>query len=134
MSIFSRGDEFIDYTLLKRKGLLKVEEPKGDIDYTQCISNPPATSSSSGSSSPSFGDFFGTSSSSGPGEMNTDIPNPFSGLDSQTPGGLPGPSMPSPGGSGDELKEMNALKIKLDDLEYKLEKLLERLGKIEEQK
>lgn len=130
MGIFSRGDEFIDYTLLKRKGLLKVPEIKEEVlDFTQG-NNETKTQGST----PAFGDFFGTSSSSsdsGSG-INTDVPNPFSGLDSPSPGGLGGlpmPSMPSP--SSDDLKEMNALKIKLDDLEYKLERLLERLGKLE---
>ncbi|MEK6927802.1 MAG: hypothetical protein AABX11_05205 [Nanoarchaeota archaeon] len=98
--------------------------------------NNEGSSSGQTSSNPlGFGDFFGSSESPISNASGPDIANPFSGFGSpspsspSSPGGLSGPQMPA---NENDLKQMNALKIKIEDLEYKLERLLERINKVEE--
>lgn len=99
--------EVIDYTFLKKRGLLKVPETNNEedfVDLTSVKSNDiPSTNSSSAMSD--FG-FLSNMASIGAGnETNT------------------------PSASSDS--EISSLKIKLDNLEYKFERLIEKMEKIE---
>ncbi|MBI3334825.1 hypothetical protein HYZ97_05035 [Candidatus Pacearchaeota archaeon] len=101
-----RGDEFIDYTLLQKRGLLKQKEQAlqnqvgndGMLDLT--------ASSPTASSGNPF-DMLSTLASSSP---------------SSTPSALP---------TGSPDLEVQGLKNKLEDVEYKLERLMERLMRID---
>ena len=103
MGFFKKeGLDVIDYTLLEKKGILKKTQQKSDVlDFTNASSN---TASSSSASSPTdFASFFGSPTANPASQASNSIPD----------------------------SDVNALKIKLDDFEYKLEKLLERLASIE---
>lgn len=122
MGFFKEKGDYVDYTILKKKGLLKDEEqPKSDvIDFTN----------TSGASVP----VPSVSSAAGSGESN-----PFGFLDSMASASA---SSSSSGGSyyGNDTQtsqtnspsDVNSLRIKVEDLEYKIEKLLEKIAKMEE--
>lgn len=126
MGFFKEGNDYIDYTLLKKKGLLKVEEQKDVIDLS--ASNLPT-------STPSFQP--SQSATSTPTSENS---NPFGFLDSN-PTSTPTPtsffndtpsySQTSESQNSSQPHEFNALKLKVEDLEYKLERLLEKITKVE---
>lgn len=109
---FSKSDEYIDYSLLKKKGILKISEKKtlpvktegGFMDFTSFGS--PNNQAASTTKEPSVNNF--------------DFLNDMACGASQTPSQNPGDN-----------KEVSALKIKIDDIDYKLNKLLERLEKLE---
>jgi len=108
----------IDYTLLQKRGILKKSEAKklpfgfdkkGMIDFTSpSVDNSSQTASSSGNE----GGFFGF----------LDNP-PAANSGSQSQGYYSNDSA-----SGNEV---SALKIKLEDLEFKLERFLERIALVE---
>jgi len=119
--IFGRGDDYIDYTLLKKKGLLKMKEEQmkkslktegGFIDFSSLGKEPTST----------------TSTPSMPAESS--MFNPLANFDAIQPSA---PSIASSELSGNvDAKEINALKIKIDDLDYKINNFIEKLDKIEE--
>lgn len=127
MSIFKRGAD-IDFTLMHKKGIIKVPERKGLgnvrvnsqglVDFTGASSD--VTSSSS------------TGSSSSSDSSSTQSVSPFGFLDS-----LATSSSSSSSSSGLENSmrspdmELNALKIKVDDLDFKIGQLVEKLSIIE---
>ena len=107
MGVFGKEEEYIDYTLLKKKGLLKAKEEQahknlntegGFIDFTSMRNESP---SNNASSSPAG------------------FESVFSGA-----------SIPTPENTGG--KEINALRIKVDDLDYKIDRFIERIDKLEE--
>ena len=117
--------DYFDYTLLQKKGLLKIEEqPKeeivkvdnqGFVDFTQSINRvSSSTASAPSASSAPAGDMFGF------------LDNPTSSSPSSSIYGN------SSSTSSDNNSDVNALRLKLDDTEYKLERLIERFARIEE--
>lgn len=126
MGIFGKEEEYIDYTLLKKKGLLKVEEDKareslktegGFIDLT-----PAKTGVSKTSETGNFG-FFGDMASQNRGQT---VASPLASFDSITPQTATAELTDS------SEKELNALKIKVDDIDYKIDRFIERIDKLEE--
>ena len=124
--------EYVDYTLLTKKGILKVPETKslnlsnddGFIDVSSAMkdsladnsySSPAPTQESSSSSAPNM-DFLGALAGVG---------------SSESPPSQSYPSYPSSSSIPDN-SDVTTLKVKLDDFEYKLERLIERIAKIEE--
>jgi hypothetical protein len=120
MGLFGKEDEYIDYTLLKKKGLLKVEEPAkqeirtegGFIDFTSMRneavpSTPPAFPAPAAAESNNNFGFLSDMASAGNSNPNTENADISSG-------------------------ELNALKIKVDDLDYKIARFIERIDRLEE--
>jgi hypothetical protein len=135
---FSKSDEYIDYTLLKKKGILKLPEEKklpiktegGFVDFT-AFGSPAEPAPTTESPTPNF-DFLSnmagvgnSNSSTGTAEPAAPVINPFAGLDTFMPS-TPATSASQISGSVDG-KELNAMKIKMDDMEYKLDRFIERL-------
>lgn len=126
MGIFGKEDEYIDYTLLKKKGLLRVEEEKvqqglktegGFIDLT-----PAKTEVSKPSEMGNFG-FLGDMASQNSSQT---VANPLASFDSiaqQT-------ATAELASTGE--REFNALKIKVDDIDYKIDRFIERIDRLEE--
>lgn len=111
MGVFNkRGDEFIDYTLLYKRGLLKQKEQAlkdkvgsdGVLDFT-------------------------TVGSSG---VNQGVANPFDMLSNLASSSSPSSSFPSSTSSSSD-SDVNSLKLKIEDIEYKLERLLERIARVD---
>lgn len=103
-----KSDDFevLDLTLLHKKGILKIPEQKPDIlDLTAQQATAVAIQDS----------------------VNKQESNPFTFLDTFAQGAE---QQALPSNSG-ESSDVNSLKIKLDDLEFKLERLLERLTRID---
>lgn len=139
MSLFKNESlDYVDYTLLQKKGILKVKEQKNDIiDYTstftQANSAPSAPAdltapqSQASSQASDFGSFFGSVDANPPSNVSGTYESPFSALDN------PNSTLPSAASTTHLTNhpDINALKIKLEDFEYKVERLLERLAKIE---
>ncbi len=118
-----KGVETIDYTLLQKKGFIKKTErvkpgfkvdSAGMIDLTSTANNsiPPVSTDNSNSNPFGFLDSLAQSSSS-------------------TSDNLSSSGYPSTSNIQSDGVEMNALKIKIDDLEYKLSQLLEKLSLVE---
>ena len=125
MGLFGKEDEYIDYTLLKKKGLLKIEEEKarqslksegGFIDLT-----PAKTSDAEKPATDNFG-FLRDMVSSNSGQASS---NPLANFDSVTPTSSIEPA-------GIDVKEFGALKIRVDDVDYKLDRFIERIDRLEE--
>ncbi|MBS3089334.1 hypothetical protein J4461_00450 [Candidatus Pacearchaeota archaeon] len=105
--------EILDLTLLQKRGILKVPEIK-----------PANISNSDG-----FVDFTSQNKSESSENTNVSSFSPFGMLDnalSQSPS-----ISDMPKSSLESSSELNALKLKIDDFEFKFEKILERLDKIE---
>lgn len=138
MSLFKKEGDYIDYTLLQKKGILKIKDQSSVndlIDFTQ-QSNPSTQISGSSQSTPlsqsqspgsDFGSFFGSSEANPPAPSNiqSGYESPFASLDN------PSPQSQSSNYNSTSNSDVSALRIKLDDFEFKIEKLLERLAKIE---
>jgi len=110
MGIFKEREGYIDYTLLKKKGLLKIPEEKNEIiDFTTAITQPT------------------------PPVSQLEPANPFGFLDAIPSASSTSPSVYENENSKNILPEanLNSLKIKIEDLEYKLERFLEKLTLIE---
>lgn len=138
MGVFGKEEEYIDYTLLKKKGLLKAKEEQahkniktegGFIDFTSMrnessSNNAPSSPAASTTSAFSNFSFLGEmTSSAGNGQENPSSPAGFDSVFS----GTPIPTLENTDG-----KEINALKIKVDDLDYKIDRFIERIDKLEE--
>lgn len=117
---FFGNDEVIDYTLLHKRGLLKLpaQEKKDEvIDYTNTSSvsaaNPVSSPPSSSQSNP-LGGFFDMTSvaNSSQSESNSSPPTILA-------------------SSSDEV---SSLRVKVDDLEYKIDRLLDRIASLESNK
>ena len=139
MGVFGKGEEYVDYTLLKKKGLLKAKEEQvrksvktegGFIDFTSMRNEPSSNNSYSNSTTApetntnNFGFLADMASSAINSQVNS---SPFANFDSV----LPSTSASELPGSADG-KEFNALKIKVDDLDYKIDRFIERIDKLEE--
>lgn len=102
------SDDYLDLTLMQKRGLLKIRKEESErelLDLTKPrTSSVPAVASEP---TPSF-DFL--KSMAGIGETVA----------------TPTPSL------GSENSDLSSLKIKIEDTEYKLERLIERLERIEE--
>ena len=131
------SDEYIDYTLLKKRGLLKIKEDEiqkkfkaegGFIDFTAFRnenSSQQQAQPASSSPAPNF-DFLSNMAAAGAANNSQSV-NPLANLDTFAPS----TSASEISGSVDA-KELNAMKIKMDDIEYKIDKFIERLDKLEE--
>ena len=117
MGLFDEKEDYVDYTLLKKKGILKLkqDEIKRNTKMT--------------------GDFIDFTSfnndnrvSSNPAE-NAPVNNNFSFLADMASAGA---TSSTTSVSTTDDKELSALKIKIDDIEYKLDKFIERIDKLEE--
>ena len=128
MGLFTEeGADIIDFTLLKKRGIINVPErketprnyePVGDVlDFTAIKPGEAAGSSEYNSSSgmPDLG-FLGNMAAVGAENNSTNTATATSYYGNSN--------------SGSEA-ELNALKIKIDDMDYKLNRLLEKLEKIE---
>lgn len=131
MSLFNKkGPEIVDYTLLEKKGLLKKRKEK----------KLPFKINSGG-----FVEFGAGSESNIADEFvkernNSESQSPFSFLDNLA--GAASASAPAlenekdlsntPGVNDYLSSDVNTLKVKIDDLEYKLERFIEKLSAIEE--
>src|SRR3989338_4402080 len=115
----------IDFTLLQKKGLIKkspVTKRTGwKVDKSGFIEMP------------NPGAFINSDSGKEDSAGTNATPSNIGFLDN--PLGFSPPESPSPPSLGNNLSvsnsEVESLKVKLDDLEYKLERLLERLDKLE---
>ena len=126
------GDEYVDYTLLQKMGLLKLKEEKfksglkvedGFVDLTGFKnnmvneqSNSTNTTSTSSTNTSNFG-FLGDMASIGNNNNTTNANND---------------NLANESGSVNNRGELATLRVKLDDFEYKLERFIERINKIEE--
>ncbi len=112
MAIFGKDSGYMDYTLLKKKGMLKLKEQKIESMKTEG----------------GFVDFTSLSKQEAPATPAPEGPN----LDFLSNLASANPSTPSASNTG-EPSEMSTLKIKMDDMEYKLERFMERIDRLEEQ-
>lgn len=132
-------EEYVDYTLLKKKGILKMKEEQakksiktegGFIDFTSFNNDnpaPQADSSSSSSAQTSNFSFLAEMASSGAAN-STHSASPLANFDTFTPAASTSASaIPD----NVDAKELNALKLKMDDIEYKLDRFIERIDKLE---
>ena len=121
--------DYVDYTLLQKKGLLKIKnesqtqeesvkvDNQGFVDFTQSTNSSPSNTVPAASSAPA-GDMFGFLDNPTPPSSSSAIYGNSSSSSSLT--------------SSDTSSDVNALRLKLDDTEYKIERLIERLARIEE--
>jgi len=112
--MFGKEGDYIDYTLLKKRGLLRAGSDRSVgndavVDMTSLSSSP---SMSSSSSSSSF-----NSSSGSPFDMLNSLASTSSGSESS-----------SSFSSSSENSDLGALKLKIEDIEYKLERLIDRIS------
>ena len=110
------GEDYVDYTLLKKKGILKLKEDKlksslsvkdGFVDLTgfkDNTTNEPSSSTNSTTNMNNFGFLNDMASIGSSNSQNTPLNE----------------------------NDLSSLKIKIDDMEYKLERFIERLDKLEE--
>jgi hypothetical protein len=130
MGIWESKGADIDYTLLQKKGIIKKKtekelpykiNSKGEIDLTQPTADfKPLSEASMSNSSISNENPFNfldnlAKSSSDSASQNDFVSDPFSGT--------------AP--TKDKGEEITAMKIKVEDLEYKLERLIDKLSMIE---
>ena len=123
------GVDYVDYTALQKRGLLKKEyfEDQKEMELVDLTKNSMPSISDTNSTLTSntnplsFFDNVGSNSSSSP--VTSFFDNPIQGPSNpiSPPEGL--------GGSGSD--DLSALKIKIDDFEYKFSRLIDRLEKIE---
>jgi len=123
--IFRKGVD-IDFTALKKRGILKVPEPKvdrrikvdrdGSIDFTGMANSNgvPMDSSSSSSAVSPFGFLDNLSQASSASSSST---SSFSSLDSAV--------------MQTEKSDLSSLRIKIDDLDFKIGQFMDRLSRIE---
>lgn len=119
--------EYLDLTDLQKRGLLKIPKEKEEEISTK-------TDQEGYVDLGGFGSNSGASSSSyGSPESDTSVSNamdsPFGMLDSLASSAEPSPNVSS---SNLDNKEVQHLKVKIEDLEYKLDRFMERLEKLEE--
>ncbi|MEM4271770.1 MAG: hypothetical protein QXD13_01635 [Candidatus Pacearchaeota archaeon] len=119
---FFKEAKYVDYTLLKKKGILKVPEmgntelrsDEGFVDVSAVMKNAPSDVDNSNlntsSATPDLG-FLGDMAGIGSTNSATNITN-----DS----------------SGPINSDLSSMKVKIEDIEYKLDRLVDRLIKIEE--
>ncbi len=124
MGLFGK-DEVIDYTLLAKKGLLKLPEKKkielktegGFVDFTSMHSASESAAAETSAGLPAAG-----SAGSMP--------------DMSFLGSLAGAGSSAESSSSTTLSaslpDISTIRIKIDDMEYKLDRFIERLDKIEE--
>lgn len=116
---FGKETDYMDYTLLKKKGMLKIKEQKIDRLKTD----------------EGFVDFTGLASKENSEMPSPDVPSapaPSPNMDFLS--SLASGSSPiSPPSSLGDSSDVNSLKIKIDDMEYKLDQFIERIDRLEEQ-
>jgi hypothetical protein len=137
MGWIGKGEEYMDYTLLKKKGLLKMKEQElqksikteGDfVDFTSFGTKESAPSSPTPETNTSNFGFLADMASAGTANSSPS-PNPLANFETFTPAASTSVSGIPNTVDG---KELNALKLKMDDMEYKLDRFIERIDKLEE--
>ena len=139
MGLFEEEGEYVDYTLLKKKGLIKARQDNlnkvktdgGFIDFTSLGGNNTSNTNTS-SNNPAV-------SSESNSAANSGVNSNFSFLADMAVGSDNGSASPVASTGFDnnlsnniDGRELNGLKIKIDDIEYKLERFIERIDKLEE--
>lgn len=123
MAFFNKGGDVLDFTLLQKRGLLKIKEDTTPdvIDLTQqntgIVDNPviPITNEQSIS----------------PGTSPFDMLNSLASVSSSS---LTNTESPSSFGTGSDLKsnsDFSSLNVRVENLEYKIERLLEKISLVE---
>jgi len=124
------GEDYTDYTLLKKKGLLKIKEDDkiplksegGFIDFTSFGSKPEENKTPEQTGpAPNFG-FLDAPVQA---ETNSGNVNPLSSFETYT-------SSTSSPLTQTSSQDFNALRLKVDDLDYKIDRFIEKMDKIEE--
>lgn len=118
MGFFKKdGADVIDFTLLQKKGLLRDSDVDNSssnevLDLTKINTNSGISNSTAG-----------------------DVGNPFDMLSSlASVSSSTGPTYPSSNSyPNSDNSDMQNLRVKLDDLEYKFERLMEKIGKLEDE-
>jgi hypothetical protein len=130
-------EEYMDYTLLKKKGILKLKEEQaqkslktegGFIDFTSFNSDSPSPQTDSSSTPTNNFGFLADMASAGTSN-NTSSASPLANFDSFMSSASTSSST-IPGNV--DAKDLNAMKLKMDDMEYKLDRFIERIDKLEE--
>ena len=129
--------DYVDYTLLAKRGLLKIKkeeegtvkvDKQGYVDYGSFMgkteNNSGSAGSTSNSSSNPLGSFFDSATSG-----SASSPTSSSGFSSFF-GSENSSSSPSSSSGASDLG-FNQLKLKVDDMEYKLDNIIARLSDIE---
>ncbi len=115
MGILGKKEPDIDYTLLQKKGILKKAEEKklpfkfdksGMVDLTQVNANASVNNNDITTSLSASGDIFGA-------------------LDNLANANSQANPLPA------NLNDINSIKVKIDDLEYKLDRFMEKIQVIE---
>jgi hypothetical protein len=129
--------EYMDYTLLKKKGILKLKEEQaqkslktegGFIDFTSFNNDSPSPQTDSSSTPTNNFGFLADMASAGAAN-STPSASPLAGFDVFTAGASTSASaIPD----NVDAKELNAMKLKMDDMEYKIDRFIERIDKLEE--
>jgi len=107
-----RGVDVIDLTDMEKKGLLQRQRGANDGDVVDLVPSGSSNISSKGGGVPTLGFLDNLAGASSSGESSS-----------------VGESLRNARGSA--LGQVNQLKIKLEDMEYKMEKLVERLSELE---
>lgn len=116
------GDDYVDYTLLTKKGILKLKEEKfknslkidgGFVDLTSFRNEGTNEQTSPSGTSANTNNFGFLSDMASIGSSNSSSNNSNEGL------------------KIDE-SDLSALKIKIDNMEYKIDRFIERIDKLEE--
>jgi len=132
MGIFKKEEEVLDLTDLQRRGLLRkaqaieqrLNSPQRNESYFD-MSNAGVSSAGAQPGPPSP-----PSPPSGGGQF--DFLDALAGVGaSSSSGGSAGSSVTSDVSSGPDSLEIQGLKNKIDDLEYKLDRLMEKIAKLE---
>ena len=130
MGLFKKeqGIDVLDLTLLYKKGLLKLLPPPASttdiIDFT-ALTSPPSLPAPLGAPSPPS-----PPSSPQPFGLPPSDLNPFAMLDALSSTTSPTTNVAALPSTVDAA-ELNALKIKLEDLTFKLERLVEKVAKLD---
>ena len=108
------GVDILDLTLLQKKGLLKIPESRfaDVVDLTMPLQASPSLSQPA---------------PPGPMSPTSLADNPFGMLDTLANSSLNTPAQSLAGNTVDSTT-FNAMKLKLDDVEYKLERLVEKIS------
>jgi len=116
------SSDYVDYTLLRKKGILKLKEEKfknslsvedGFVDLTGFKNETTSEQSIPTNTSVNTNNFGFLGDMASIGSSNSSTNRPSEGLKVNE-------------------DDLSALKIKLDDMEYKLERFIERIDKLEE--
>src|SRR3989344_998497 len=105
MGIFRKNEEVLDLTLLQKKGILKIKEEKDEVELTKSQANSNIASHSS---------------------------SPFEFLDNLAQTSQADNKNYFQSSTTANSADLQDLRVKFEDIEYKMQRLIERFEKIEE--